>query len=70
MVGRPTALVGRRALIPVGYGSDGDSSVAKAKAPGCKTEGFLSGSLVRELGLNQRPLTFTYECERNINPLN
>lgn len=40
----------------VGHGSGGDSSVAKAKAPGCKTEGFLSGSLVA--GVGSEPTTF------------
>lgn len=64
MVGRLAALVGRRGLVLVGHGSGGDSLVAKAKAPGCKTEGFPSGSLVRALGLNQRPQAIPVNTRR------
>lgn len=38
MVGRPTALVGRRGLVLVGHGSGRDSSVAKEKALSTETE--------------------------------
>ena len=56
MVGKPTALVGRRGLVLMSHGSDEDSLVAKAKAPGCKTESSLSGSLVA--GIGSEPPTF------------
>lgn len=61
MVGRPTALVGRRALVLVSHGSERDSLVTKEKAPGCKTESSLSGSLVA--GVGSEPTTSGCTCK-------